>query len=297
MTPPTSMQGTDGRHHRRPRQRHEPFRAAARPRTPATLSIMVRADHRPGLRRGAADGDLATAGSFYKPGTATGQDSFRYTVQNGSGTSNVATVTVNVLPTRRAGPDGGERPVRGRHQRHRGLSRSRSTCSPTTPATAAPSTPTSVQISTAPTPPGSTVVNPVTGAVTYTAAAAGTHTFQYTVANLASSNGTVQTVGSGHRHRHRGLRREPGHHGCRAKCDRAKNQVAGARHEQHLDGQHDHHLPRCRRPADDGTGVSAPCPWSHGAWEFQRRTPPASTPISIQSTLGTRIQNISVDIK
>ena len=36
-------------------------------------------------------------------------------------------------------------------------------------------------------------MNPTTGAITYTAAAAGTYTFQYTVSNLPSANGTVQT--------------------------------------------------------------------------------------------------------
>ena len=52
--------------------------------------------------------------------------------------------------------------------------------------------PASVVVTAAPA-AGTTSVNPANGAITYTAAAAGTFTFQYKVSNTASANGTIQT--------------------------------------------------------------------------------------------------------
>ena len=154
--------------------------------------------------------------------------------------------------------------------------------------------PATVTVTGAPT-AGTTAVNATTGAITYTAGAAGTFTFRYRVSNAPSANGTVQTsneatvtvtVASAENL----TIRTPG------RCSLpAKWQLQGTSNVS--TGNH-HHLQGCGGPANPAASdIVGSAPVVNGSWQFQGQNVGCISPISIQSSLKTKIQNVTVQIK
>ncbi|MGA8892287.1 MAG: Ig-like domain-containing protein [Anaeromyxobacteraceae bacterium] len=154
----------------------------------ASLAVLA-----PNANIGRADPTIAPNQGFiaYTPPSTTGIATFRYTITGAAGTSNVATVTVNVLPD----PNG---PVPTAVNDPSGAGAINATVGQTVTINVLANdngnggtlNPASVVVSQVPA-AGTAVAN-ANGTIAYTAAAAGTYTFQYTVSNLASPNGTVQ---------------------------------------------------------------------------------------------------------
>ena len=146
---------------------------------------------------------------------------------------------------------------------------------------------------TAPPASGTTQVNTITGAITYNAAAAGTYTFRYTVSNLPSANGTVQvsneaTVTVTVTAIENLTVQNP------VKCDSRASKWQARGTSNISTGNI---ITLYRGTTAGGTAqVIGTTPVVAGAWQFQG-TAACSTPISIQSTLGTKVQNIPVQVK
>ncbi|MBS1136236.1 MAG: hypothetical protein H6R11_190 [Proteobacteria bacterium] len=156
---------------------------AAAPFNPATVAIVA-----PGLTPNIGGLTVDAAGNVtFTPTATAGVATFKYTVANVVGTSNPATVTVNVAP-----PAGGPVPIANADP------------GPNTVVTNGSLTinvlandsgnggtldPASVQVVPASVTGGTATADPATGTVTYTAAGtAGTFGFDYTVANLVTGN-------------------------------------------------------------------------------------------------------------
>ncbi len=226
---------------------------------------------------------------FYRAPTVTGNAVIRYTVANGVGVSNVGTVNVAVtadpngpVPSAVADPTAGAINVTAGQSVVINVLANDS-------ANGGTLNPASVTVTTAPS-TGTTSVNPTTGAITYTATTAGTRTFQYRVSNLPSTNGTVQTsapatvtvtVAAAENL----TIRAPGNCSLPNKwrLSGTSNVSAG-------------NTITIYRGSVVGGTVIGTAPVVNGAWQFQG-TAACSTPISIQSTLGTKVQNVVVQVK
>ncbi len=249
----------------------------------------------PGPNVGAASPWVDTVtgkiGVWYTPPTTTGTATFRYTIQNGVGTSNVGTVSVNVVadtsgpvPTAFNDPTAGAINVTaGQSVVINVLANDSANGGTLNPAT--------VTVTTPPT-TGTTSVNQATGAITYTATTAGTRTFQYTVANTPSATGAVKTsapatvtvtVAAAENL----TIRTPG------KCALPnKWQLQGTSNVSTGNT-----ITIYRGSTAGGTAqVIGTAPVVQGAWQFQGSAS-CSTPISIQSSLGTKVQNVTVQVK
>ncbi len=143
---------------------------------------------------------------------------------------------------------------------------------------------------------GTTTVNAATGAVTYTSAAAGTFTFRYKVSNAPSANGTVQTsneatvtvtVASAENL----TIRSPGRCSLPAKWQlQGTSNVSTGNTITIYKGA----VVPANPTASDIVGSA---PVVNGSWQFQGQNVGCISPISIQSSLKTKIQNIPVQIK
>lgn len=261
---------------------------AGEPLNVATLTVLA-----PNANIGRADPTVAPfQGSIaYRPPSTTGVATFRYTVTGTAGTSNVGTVTVNVLPDP-AGPvpTAVNDPSAGAINVTSGgsivinvLANDNANGGTLDPASIVISTPPAVGTGTA-------VPNP-DGTVTFTATTAGTRTFQYTVANVPvvvggpaqrSAPATVTvTVAAAET-----LTLDP------PRCDRGRWQVRGTSNVSAGNT-----ITIYRGATAGGTApVIGSVPVVAGAYQFQGNAT-CSSPISIQSTLGTKIQNRVVQVR
>ena len=228
---------------------------------------------------------------FYRAPTTTGIATFRYTVANSAGTSNVATVSVNVIadpngpiPTAVNDPSAGAINVTvGQSVVVNVLANDNANGGVLDPA--------SVIVTAAPT-TGTTSVNTTTGAITYTATTAGTRTFQYRVSNMPSANGTVQssnvaTVTVNVASAENLAMRTPG------KCALpSKWQLSGTSNISTGNT-----ITIYKGATAGGTAqVIGTAPVVQGAWQFQG-TAACTTRVSIQSSLGTQRLNLLVEVK
>jgi hypothetical protein len=140
---------------------------------------------------------------------------------------------------------------------------------------------------------GTTAVNTTNGTISYTATTAGTFTFQYKVSNLPSANGTIQqsnaaTVTVTAAAAENLTIRQPG------RCSLpSKWQLQGTSNISTGNT-----ITIYKGATAGGTAqVIGTAPVVNGNWQFQGTTVACTSPISIQSTLGTKIQNIVVQIK
>ena len=226
---------------------------------------------------------------WYTAPTVTGTAVIRYTVANNVGVSNVGTVNVSVtadpngpVPSAVADPTAGAINVTaGQSVVINVLANDSANGGALNPASVTVTTPPST---------GTTSVNPTTGAITYTATTAGTRTFQYRVSNLPSANGTVQTsapatvtvtVAAAENL----TIRSPGNCSLpnRWRLQGTSNVSAG-------------NTVTIYRGSVVGGTVIGTAPVVNGAWQFQGNAT-CTTPISIQSTLGTKVQNVPVQVK
>ena len=248
----------------------------------ASLTVLA-----PGANIGVA---TATGGViFYRAPSVTGIATFRYTIANAAGTSNVGTVTVNVLPDP-AGPvpTAVNDPSAGAINVTSGASVVVSVLANDS-GNGGTLDPASIQISTPPA-TGTAVAN-ADGTVTFTAGPAGTVTFQYTVANLPAFVGgpaqrsapatvtvSVATAET--------LTLDP------PRCDRGRWQVRGTSNVSAGNT-----ITIYRGATAGGTAqVVGTAPVVAGAYQYQGVNT-CSSPISIQSSLGTKIQNRVVQVR
>ena len=249
------------------------------------------------LAPGANIGTASVSGGqiFYRAPSTTGTATFKYTVANAAGTSNVATVSVAVLadpngpvPTAVNDPTTGAINVTaGQAVTINVLANDNANGGTLDPAT--------VTVTAAPA-SGTTTVNAATGAVTYTSAAAGTFTFRYKVSNAPSANGTVQTsneatvtvtVASAENL----TIRSPGRCSLPAKWQlQGTSNVSTGNTITIYKGA----VVPANPTASDIVGSA---PVVNGSWQFQGQNVGCISPISIQSSLKTKIQNIPVQIK
>ena len=231
----------------------------------------------------------------FTPSAATGSATFRYTVSNSVGTSNVATVTINVVPP--AGgpvpianddPGAGNPPIAVNANTSRVIDVLTNDSGNGGTLNAA-----SVSVSTPPG-AGTATANSANGTITYTAPATlGTFAFQYTVANTngnvsAPATVTVSVVAP------------ETLSVTRARCTSSSSQwdvrgtstvLANNTVTIYLANP----VPASPTPAQ--ILGSAPVD-AAGNWQFQVRGGPACrTPISVQSSLGTKVNNIAVQVK
>jgi hypothetical protein len=227
----------------------------------------------------------------YTPGNNVGPVTFRYTVANAVGTSNVATVTVDVVagaagPAPTANPD----PTAGAINVVAGATSAIDVLANDL-ANGGTLDPTKVVVTT---PPASGTATPAPdGKINFTAGpAAGSVTFAYTVANTngqvsAPATVTVTVVAP------ENLQVQT------AKCQRSSNTwdvrgtstvTDGNSVQLFLTGT----VPAAPTPAQR---LGTPQPVAAGAWRLQLKGGPAcTTPISAQSTLGTKRENIAVQL-
>ncbi|MEI6225052.1 MAG: Ig-like domain-containing protein [Deltaproteobacteria bacterium] len=233
---------------------------------------------------------------FYRAGTSTGTDTFKYTVANGVGRSNVGTVTVTILPDPlgpipTANPD----PIVG------------STINVTAGQAVTVNVlandsgnggvldPASVVVSAAPV-RGTTTVNLATGAITYqSTATAGTITFQYTVKNTAATGGrlsapatvTVNVVTA-----EALTMRTPG--SC-SLPNRWRLQGTSSVSANNIVTIYDGGSPTKL----DGTAnpIIGTVPVINGNWQFQGTNYACRATVSIRSSLGTTLTNLPVQVK
>jgi len=249
------------------------------------------------LAPGANIGTASVSGGqiFYRAPSTTGTATIKYTVANSAGTSNVATVTVAVLadpngpvPTAVNDPTTGAINVTaGQAVTINVLANDNANGGTLDPAT--------VTVTAAPA-SGTTTVNAATGAVTYTSAAAGTFTFRYKVSNAPSANGTVQTsneatvtvtVASAENL----TIRSPGRCSLPAKWQlQGTSNVSTGNTITIYKGA----VVPANPTASDIVGSA---PVVNGSWQFQGQNVGCISPISIQSSLKTKIQNIPVQVK
>jgi hypothetical protein len=252
----------------------------------ATLTVLA-----PNANIGRADPTTGLNQGFiaYRPPSTTGTATFRYTVSGTAGVSNVGTVTVNVLADPNGPvPSAANDPSAGAINVTSGSSVVVNVLANDS-ANGGALDPASILISTPPT--AGTATPNADGTITYTAATAGTRTFQYTVANLPSANGTVQrsapatvtvTVAAA----------ENLTFAAPARCDRGRWQVRGT---SNISAGNT--ITIYRGPTAGGTAqVIGTAPVVAGAYQFQG-TATCSSPISIQSTLRTKINNRLVQIR
>jgi len=265
--------------------------AGALPWNTATLTVLA-----PGPNVGQATPGTDGAGNpviFYRAPATTGTASFRYTIANAAGTSNVGTVNVNVL----ADPNG---PVPTAVN-----DPSQGAINVTTGGTVAINVlandsanggtlnPASVTVVTGPA-AGTTSVNPTTGAISYTATAAGTYTFLYTVSNVPSANNTIQTSNAA-TVTVTVAAAETLTFQAPAKCDRGRWQVRGT---SNISAGNTITIYRgATIPANPtAADIVGSAPVVAGAWQFQGNAT-CSSPISMRSSLGTTILNRAVQIR
>jgi hypothetical protein len=235
----------------------------------------------------------ASAGQiFYKAPSVTGTATIKYTVSNAAGTSNVGTVTVTVLPDPN-GPiptavndpsTGAINVTSGQAVAINVLANDSGNGGTLNPASVVVTTPPAA---------GTTSVNLATGAITYTAAGAGTFTFQYKVSNTASANGTIQTSNAATvtvtvTAAENLTVQQP------LKCSLpSKWQIRGTSNISTGNT-----ITIYKGATAGGTAqVIGTTPVVNGAWQFQGTTVACTSPVSIQSTLGTKIQNLVVQVK
>ncbi|MBS1110497.1 MAG: hypothetical protein H6Q88_2489, partial [Anaeromyxobacteraceae bacterium] len=232
---------------------------------------------------------------FYRAPSTTGTATFKYTVANSAGTSNVATVTVAVL----ADPNGPiptavNDPTTGAINVTAGQAVTINVLANDS-ANGGTLDPASVTVTAAPA-SGTTAVNTATGAVTYTAGAAGTFTFRYRVSNAPSANGTVQTsneatvtvtVASAENL----TIRTPGRCSLPSKWQlQGTSNISVGNTITIYKGA----VVPANPTASDVVGSAAVV---NGSWQFQGQNVGCISPISIQSSLKTKIQNVTVQIK
>ena len=254
----------------------------------ASLAILA-----PGPAIGTAS--VSAGQIFYRAPSTTGVATIKYTVANSAGTSNVATVSVNVI----ADPNGPiptavNDPATGAINVTAGqsvvidvLANDASNGGTLNPA--------SVTVTAAPA-AGTTSVNPTTGAITYNAAGAGTFTFQYKVSNTASANGTIQTSNAATvtvtvSAAENLTIQAP------AKCSLpSKWQLRGTSNVSV--GNTITIYKGATVPANPtAADIIGTTPVVNGGWQFQGTNVACISPISIKSTLNTKIQGIIVQIK
>jgi hypothetical protein len=252
----------------------------------ATLTILP-----PGANIGTAS--VSAGQIFYKAPAGVGTATFNYTVANAAGASNVATVTVNVIPDP-AGPvpTAVNDPSVGAINVTAGspilidvLANDLSNGGVINPA--------SVTVTSAAQAGVTTTVNATTGGITFTSTTAGTKTFTYTFANQpvgvnpakVSNAATVTvTVASA----------ENLTVTAPARCSLPSRwQVRGTSNVSTGNT-----ITLYKGAIAGGTAqVIGTAPVVAGAWQFQGTNVACSTPISIQSTLGTKINNIVVQVR
>lgn len=229
---------------------------------------------------------------WYTAPTTTGTAIIKYTVANSAGVSNVATVNVNVI----ADPNGPiptavNDPTTGAINATAGQAIVISVLANDT-ANGGTLDPASILISTAPA--SGTAVPNANGTVTYTAGAAGTFTFRYTVANLPSANGTVQrsapatvtvTVAAAENLQFQ----------APAKCDSRSSKWQARGTSNISTGNSVSVVNDVVGSPARGTVIGS-APVVNGAWQFQGTATCVST-VKFRSTLGTTIGPFTVQVK
>ncbi|MFL5263877.1 MAG: Ig-like domain-containing protein [Anaeromyxobacteraceae bacterium] len=228
----------------------------------------------------------------FTPGNNVGPTTFRYTVANSVGTSNVATVTVDVVagaagPVPTANPDPNSAPINVTTNASVTIDVLANDL-----ANGGELDPASVKITTPP-PSGTAAVDPATGRIAFTAGAtAGPVTFSYTVASKtgqvsAPATVTVTVVAP------ENLQVQT------AKCQRSSNTWDIRGTSTVSDGNSVQLFLAGTVPAAPTAAqrLSSPLPVVAGAWRLQLKGGPAcTTPISALSTLGAKRENIAVQL-
>jgi Bacterial Ig domain len=228
----------------------------------------------------------------YTPGANVGPVTFRYTASSALGTSNIATVTVDVVagqagPTPTANPD----PTAGVINVTAGTASSIDVLANDN-GNGATLNPASVTITTPPA-SGTAVVDPATGKITFTAGpAAGVVTFAYTVANTNAqvsppATVTVTVVAP------EDLQIQT------AKCQRSSNTWDIRGTSTISDGNSVQLFLTGTVPAAPTASqlLGSPLPVTAGAWRLQLKNGPSCrTPISALSALGTKRENVAVQL-
>lgn len=231
---------------------------------------------------------LADGTVRFTPTTTTGTASFRYTVANGVGTSNVATVTIAVVPPAGgpvpiANPDGGIVVGTNTSRVIDVLANDSGNGGTLNPA--------SVTITSGPT-AGTATVSTVTGTITYNAPATPTTaTLAYTVRNTNGNESAPATVTIS-------VVAPESVTVTRARCSSAAWDVRGT---STVTTGNSVTLYLTATVPDQPTSTqilgTAPVD-ATGAWQFQLRGGVACvSPISLKSALGTKVGNISVQLR
>jgi len=256
------------------------------PAAPGTAPTLVGPAPALGTATVLADGTVR-----YLPGLNTGTDTFRYTVSNAVGASNVAIVTVNVVagpggPIPTANADGPVNATTNTSVAINVLANDNGNGGTLDPA--------SVTVVPGSVTGGTAVANPATGTITYTAgAAAGAFGFSYTVKNVGGSIASAAAAVSVNVVSPEVLTI------ARARCQRASN-------TWDLRGTSTVSTSNTVTAFNTGTVPATPqvtqiigsAPVAAGAWQIQVRNGlPCTTPVSFQSTLGTKLQNVAVQVQ
>jgi hypothetical protein len=227
----------------------------------------------------------------YTPGATVGPVTFRYTASSALGTSNIASVTVDVVAGQ-AGPA----PVAAADPTAGALNVTTGTAAvidvlANDNANGGTLNPASVTVTTPPA-SGTAVVDPATGKITFTAGpAAGVVTFAYTVANTngqvsAPATVTVTVVA-------------PENLQFTAKCQRSSNTWDVRGTSTVSDGNSVQLFLTGTVPAAPTASqlLGTPQPVAAGAWRLQLKNGPSCrTPISAMSALGTKRENVAVQL-